>query len=542
MLFLAAPNSRASFAQPVPKLDSQQITKFPHQTNPMERHLLLLFFIVAKFALSYALVHPVYELHRDEFLHLDQANHLAWGYLSVPPVTSWVALVIRLLGNGVFWVKFFPCLFGALTLAIVWKAVESLGGSWFALIAGATSIVLSALLRLNLLFQPNSFEVLAWTFISFSLIRYIQSQNNKWLYLAGIGFALGFLNKYNIALLAAGLLPALLLSPHRTLLAKKHFWLAASLALALVLPNLIWQAANGFPVVRHMNELAETQLVNVDRGDFLKEQLLFFFGSIHVLAAAFIGLLVYKPFRPYRVFLLGFVFALGLFVYFHAKAYYAIGLYPILMAFGAVFLEKRLKGKPGMVLQAATVALIVGFFAATYPFAFPVNEPAVIKERLKDHPELRLSRWEDGKDHDLPQDFADMLGWKELAQKTDAALLTINHAGHTIILCDNYGQAGAINYYKKNKSATAVSLSADYLNWFPLGQQICHIILVQEASDDDPERTRERAFFGSVRKAGKVTNEFAREKGTSIYVLENAKIDVNALLESEIENEKNRWK
>ncbi|KKX47100.1 hypothetical protein L950_0228290 [Sphingobacterium sp. IITKGP-BTPF85] len=25
--------------------------------------------------------------------------------------------------------------------------------------------------------------------------------------------------------------------------------------------------------------------------------------------------------------------------------------------------------------------------------------------------------WEDGKEHQLPQDFADMLGWKELAKK-----------------------------------------------------------------------------------------------------------------------------
>ncbi|RYZ84692.1 MAG: glycosyl transferase, partial [Proteobacteria bacterium] len=82
----------------------------------MQRNLLLAFFILVKFALGYWIIHPIYELHRDEFLHLDQANHPAFGYLSVPPVTSWIASLIQLLGNGIFWVKFFPILFGVLTL------------------------------------------------------------------------------------------------------------------------------------------------------------------------------------------------------------------------------------------------------------------------------------------------------------------------------------------------------------------------------------------------------------------------------------------
>jgi hypothetical protein len=47
----------------------------------------LILFILAKFILQYSLISPEYELQRDEYLHIDQANHLAWGYLSVPPVT-----------------------------------------------------------------------------------------------------------------------------------------------------------------------------------------------------------------------------------------------------------------------------------------------------------------------------------------------------------------------------------------------------------------------------------------------------------------------
>jgi len=51
---------------------------------------LLTGFIVLKMVLHYCIINPVYELHRDEYLHLDMANHLAGGYLSVPPFTAFV--------------------------------------------------------------------------------------------------------------------------------------------------------------------------------------------------------------------------------------------------------------------------------------------------------------------------------------------------------------------------------------------------------------------------------------------------------------------
>ncbi len=133
----------------------------PHSMT--KKTLILIGFILLKFILQYSLISSDYELQRDEYLHLDQANHLAWGFQSVPPFTSWVSYIIHLLGNSVFWVKFFPALFGTLTIFIVWKAIEELNGNLFALILGATCVLFSALLRLNTLYQPNSFDVLSWT-------------------------------------------------------------------------------------------------------------------------------------------------------------------------------------------------------------------------------------------------------------------------------------------------------------------------------------------------------------------------------------------
>src|ERR1700733_12757346 len=110
-----------------------------------KKGIILTCLIVAKFLLQYFLYNSAYDLQRDEYLYLDQANHLAWGYLSVPPLTSWISRIIAWLGNTVFWVRFFPALFGVLTIVMVWKAIEELKGRLFALILGTTCILFSCL-------------------------------------------------------------------------------------------------------------------------------------------------------------------------------------------------------------------------------------------------------------------------------------------------------------------------------------------------------------------------------------------------------------
>ncbi len=504
-----------------------------------KKTFLLLLIVLLKLVFQFVLISPDYDLHRDEYLHLDQAHHLAWGYLSVPPVTGCISYIILLLGNAVFWVKFFPALFGALTIVFVWKIIEELNGGLFALLLGAIAVLFSVIARINILYQPNSLEILLWTTTYFCVVKYIRSENIKWLYWLAVSFAIGFLNKYNIAFLMIGLLPAALFTRHRTLLKNKHLYFAAILALLIVSPNLYWQYENNFPVVHHMNELMRTQLVNVNRADFIKEQVLFFLGSIFVLVAAFISFFVYKPFAHYRVFFWSFFITISAFIYYKAKGYYAIGLYPLLLAFGSVYLEYFLRKGWKLYLRPLAIVIPILLFIPFFKLVFPVYSPAVMQQKLQSYKELGLLRWEDGKDHQLPQDFADMQGWKEMARKTDSAYAILSATGNTLVLCDNYGEAGAINYYSRFKNIQAVSFNADYINWFPLDKKISHIVLVQEITDTDPGREKEKPLFEKITLSGKVTNPYAREYGTSIYMLQNAKADINALLKKELEETKN---
>src|SRR5690606_33825156 len=161
-------------------------------------------------------------------------------------------------------------------------------------------------------------------------------------------------------------------------------------------------------------------------------------------------------------------------------------------------------------------------------------------ERIRQDPPayslLGLSRWEDGKDHPIPQDFADMVGWSELAHLVDSAYQMMPQEERTLIICSNYGQAGAINFYSENRGLRAVTMNADYLYWFELDEKVDNLILVWEWDEQMTER--ELGFFEEYHEIGKVSHPLAREIGSTVHFLRGAKADINAILREEVETEK----
>jgi hypothetical protein len=108
----------------------------------------------------------------------------------------------------------------------------------------------------------------------------------------------------------------------------------------------------------------------------------------------------------------------------------------------------------------------------------------------------------------------------------------------TMILCDSYGQAGAINYYAKNPKIKAVAFHDDYLNWFNLEQKTDNVIRIKYFKGKDNELNETAPFFETAYVADSIANPFAREYGTTIFVFKKAKIDINARIEKEIEEER----
>ncbi len=500
---------------------------------------LLLSFIIIKIIFQFAVLSPYYELHRDEYLHLDMANHLAAGYLSVPPLTAFNSLLIQWLGNNFFWVKFFPALYGALTMALVWKMVQKLGGSWFAQVLAALVFLCSGFSRMNILYQPNSFDILAWTALCWCLMQLLQTKENKWLLWMGVVTGIGILNKYNIIFLVIGMAGALALSAQWKVYKNKYLYTGMGIAMVIIAPNIIWQLQHGMPVLHHMKELSESQLVHVSRISFWGDQPIFFMGGAFIVVAAVIGLIFSPVFRAYRVIVGIYALTMLLFTYLRAKSYYSVGLYPVLLAFGSVYWERIFTHDWTRHLRLLWVALIVVPFALLVNVVFPVMKPAQISEKAGKFRALGLLLWEDGQDHTLPQDFADMLGWRELADMAWQTWQQVPAADrpYTLLICDNYGEAGALNYYNKGRNIPlANAMDADYVFWFHEMDTIRYIVKIGTKPEGEYMK-----MIGRLQQTGVMKDTLSREYqwGAGAWLLSDLSPDLPAALKAALRKKQN---
>lgn len=492
-----------------------------------------------KFILPYLLQSSYYEPHRDEFLYLTEGHHLAWGFMEVPPLLSIFAWLTHFFGNGMFWIKFWPGLFGVLTFIFTAKIIQKLGGGMFAIFLAFLPFIFGVNLRLFFLFQPNAPEVFFWTLIAYSVLRYIQTEKNKYLYILGISIGLGMISKYSVAIYAVSILAGLLLTPQRKIFSNKHLYFAGIIALLIFMPTLLWEYNHHFPIVVHMKQLNERQLQFVSPAGFLADQLLMNIPCVFIwLAGLYFTAFSYKG-KKYRAFAWAYVFVIILLLILHGKNYYSLGVYPVLLAFGAYHLEKFSESRLKIWRY---VFVIIPFISGVLfiPILLPVAKPATLARyyEIMHTSNTGVLKWEDQENHPLPQDFADMLGWEEMTQKTSKAYnsLDSNEKAHTFIFCDNYGEAGAVNYYRhKYNLPEAHSDNGSFLYWMPRNIHIDNLILI---TDDQEEM--QHPFIKNFKSAvvtDSVTNKYARERGSLIIVFKGANEAFNKMFREKIDDD-----
>jgi hypothetical protein len=482
---------------------------------------LLYFLAFVKFIAPFLLQNGIYEPHRDEMLYIAEGNHLAWGFMEVPPLLSLLAWTTHIFGNSLFWLKFWPSFFGALTMIVSGKLVLALGGRSFGIFMIFLSFLLGAFLRMHFLFQPNFLEIFFWTSIAFATIRFTQTKQIKWLYILGICSGLGMLSKYSVLFFIVSLLLGLLLSNQRDIFRNKHFYYAVLIGLLIFMPNFIWQWQHHFPVAFHMNKLQQTQLQYISPASFLIDQLIMNFPVVFVWITGLFALLFVSSFKDYRFVGYAYFIVIGLMLLLHGKNYYAMGVYPVLLSFGSYQLEMITKHRHKVVRAFLIgIPLSMGYFLI--PIALPIMEPAKLasfyeKRNIK---KMGVLNWEDGESHPLPQDFADMLGWEEMASKSAKAFHSLNDSEklNTLLFCDNYGEAGALNYYaKKYKLPETYSDNASFLYWMPDSLHFNNIVLVtddtHEMEHDFLRNFKEVVLFDSI------ITPYSRERGSLILLL-----------------------
>jgi len=477
--------------------------------------------IILLFALAKLVVHLLtatnYGFQRDAYLYLAQSNHLAWGFFSTPPLVAFITRIHTIIwGDSLLAVRVLPALIGTASLFLAGWLIKQLKGGAMAQVIGLTAIFLSpAFLRPAVLLQPVVFNHLFWLLTAVVVFRLIQKQEPRQLLWFIPVLGLGWMAKYSIAFYASAMLAALLIGPHRKLLWSKYLpWTLAG-GLILILPNLLWQYAHNWPVISHMNELQESQLGNVLLKDFLIQQIIMHMPALPVWIGGLVWLIFNRKNREYRAFAWAFGLTLLLIILLRGKFYYTIAAYTILMVFGAVAWEQW-SARPRRWIAWVVLYLVVSNGIIALPLSLPVYKPERMVawgEKQKKRGLELMFKWEDGEVHDLPQDYADMVGWDELGQKVWAFYLTLEDSvkASTLVYGEFYGAAGAMDYYKPDNIYNEVySFNAAYMEWVPRSPELEYMIYVGY-SDRIP------LYFGEVQLVGRVENPYFREKGLPIW-------------------------
>jgi hypothetical protein len=124
-----------------------------------------------------------------------------------------------------------------------------------------------------------------------------------------------------------------------------------------------------------------------------------------------------------------------------------------------------------------------------------------------------MLKWEDGEVHELPQDYADMVGWDELGKKVwdFYELLPDSIRNRTLVYGESYGSAGAMDYYRPDPSYPEVlSFNDAFMEWIPRQPDMAHLIYVGYTD-------RIELYFQELKLVGKVEHPHFREHGLPIY-------------------------
>jgi hypothetical protein len=451
---------------------------------------------------------------RDELYFLAAGHHLAWGYVDQPALTPLLArLGAVLFGNTLVGLRVIPALALA-ALVLLTAAMSRLLG------AGRTGQVLAALATATCAEYLGAMHELTtatpdfvfWAATLYLVLRLLASQDPRW-WLA-IGGCVGVASeaKWNIAFLVAALAAGLLLPtrlpfpPHRRLLRSRYLLFGCLIAAALAAPDLIWQAAHGWPSIDVFRTL-QTQAGH-NRATFWIGQFLY---AGPVLAPVWVAGAIWSvrsgDARRFRAAGIACVIAIVVQFVLGGKAYYPGGAYTFLFAAGCVPLERWLAARKSRASRFSPAARMGAAMVVGALVAAPVALSVLPARTLHTAPLQKIN-------YDLGEEIA----WpKEVALVArEYHALPVPQRQHTTILTGNYGEAGAIDRYGPGMGLPQVYSGANnFWLWGPPPAADANAIVVGM----DPAFLRRE--FAHVRRVATFWNGLGvsdDEQGTPVFL------------------------
>lgn len=374
-----------------------------------------------------------YGYHRDELYFLQAGRHPAWGYPDQPPLTPLVAHLMDTLAPGSLLALRLPSAIAAAAIVVMTGlTAREVGGGRVAQGLAALAVGTGVFfLAIGHLLSTTTFDALAWVAMLWLATRALRTGDERLWLAVGAAAGIGLLNKWQPAFLLGALVIGLAIgSGGRRHLRSPWLWAGCAIALALWLPNLVWQANHDWPQFTLSADVRNEYGTVGGRIGYVLFQLVL----LSPLATVFwvmglVALLRRRDLIAFRPLAWAFLVLFGVFLVSGGKGYYLGAMYPPLVAVGATVLERRLADRPGAV--AALTAAVVLVAAIGAPIALPLLPPGTMSDSPYAGP---------------GDDQLETVGWPRFAEAVATASATIpaGQRGRAVVFTENYGEAGAV--------------------------------------------------------------------------------------------------
>ncbi len=423
-----------------------------------------------------------YGIFRDELYYIACANRPAFGYVDQPPFSIWVLAAWKFfLGDSLFVIRLLPAFVSSVNIFFLGLFTLRLGGGKSAVIIAMVTFMLSPIfLGMTTIYSMNVFDFFFWILAAYIFLQIVESDNNRLWYVLGFIIGLGLLNKTSMLWFSAGVIIGTLLTPLREDLKTKYPYIAAGIALLIFSPYIIWNLTHDFAHLEFMKNAAQHKYGGLTPVSFILDIILIFNPLSFLIWIP--GIVFYFFNKNSRIFRpLGYIWLTTfviLFVNWHSKAEYLAPAFQILFAGGAIMIMKWNARLKRLKFALAIPVVVIGIFLS------PLARPLLPVESFIEYQsvlELGASNSEGKELAKLPQFYADMFGWEDLAKDVSKVYQSLpsEDRKHTIVYCNNYGEAGAIEYYSdKYPLPRVICPHNNYWYWWPEKIKLSTVIII----------------------------------------------------------------
>jgi Dolichyl-phosphate-mannose-protein mannosyltransferase len=410
-----------------------------------------------------------YGFLQDELYFIVAGHHLAFGYVDQPPLAPLLTRITGILGVSPAAIRIIPALAGG-AIVIMTARLAALFG------AGRSGRVLAALITacapilLGAVHIGNTtpLDLLAWTAVLLCVATAVLRHRPRWWLAGGIVAGLGLQADNLVVLLLICLAVGLLATPQRAVLRTRWPWSGAGIAAVIWAPNLIWQAAHGWPQLAMSAALHQQNTSPADYAGALPGQFVYLGLLVAPLIVAGFVVLWRTPDLRFLAVTATLVLVYVL-AWVPGKVYYADGIAPVVLAAGAAAAGRwiarahRPRLRRGLVVGASLVGVAVAL-----PSLLPILPVSDV--------------------HDLPASsqqntLGDTIGWPQLTSAVTAQDAALTRAGRppTSIFTGYYAEAGALDVLgSAGHLPPVLSGHNTYWMWGP-GQASDRTVLVVDA-------------------------------------------------------------